>query len=283
MNFTFFKQAFQRKIYELKVVSPKFFDNVYFEDNLLKENIRNWLLNLNQYKNISVPNFPFLFSELKELHLPIKIYGVRGNVSITDDWDNEFILSYSSSNVEEIDKYVIKRKDLKDSFEKSWIFGLTENGEILLEEFKIIQENKNKFKTELNFYYDENSITRAVLKSKTLTLVMIYPSSSYLYDDMISSYLFDISTIFPYIDDLCPILELITNVIKDMKVFGQKYSLEMKSYHGGELLSEICLTNGIVNKYSFSTKGNNLKFSLSEQFPNEKLKDFILKYKKRFN
>lgn len=280
MDFWYLKKSFQRGIYKIELLNPDFFDDVYIKDKKLKSHIKKWLLTL-IYKDIYVPKFLYLFDNFEEFHFPIKIDGWRGNLFITDDYGNEYYFFYSLF----IEKYTIGIR--KYPFNKNWTYCLTENGDIILEEFDILQITKNYINTDniVKFYYNhKKQLTRAILKTKTLCLEIVYPTLEYVYDDQLSSYLFDIACQFPYIDDLHPIFEIITNVINDMNVFSENYSLKMKSFYIAEednkLLSEVNLTDGIVTKYSYTSKENNSKICLHQTLLSETLKDFILNYKK---
>lgn len=261
MNFMFWnlKRKFYRTIYQIKLLDKHFFDKVHIKNRKLKKHIMDWMIEMNYYKEISIPKFSYLFNDFESILFPITIDGIRGELTIIDDYGNDYYLSYSPFDCHKIGEYTIGK--MTYPFYKDCSYCLTKNGDIILKKFVVMQINGDKINTDniITFNYDLNKqLTTAVLKTKTLCLEICYPILKYVYDDKISSYLFDIANQFPYIDDLLPIFEIITNVIKDMNVFQGNYSLTMKSFYNTktdkELLSEICLSDGIITKYSFTSK-----------------------------
>ena len=238
---------------------------------------------LKYYKDISIAKFTNLFDNFEGIVFPITIYGYPRHLQIKDNAGNHYYLWYSTFDYENMEDYTIgvRTKHLDTEF----TYRLNKNKEIVLKELWILQldGDGNNTNNRIRFYYfnhnSEDLITTAVLQTDTSKLEIHYPSVDSSQDEQIAAHLFDLGNKFTYIDDVSCVLVHISDILKKS---NQKYSLTMTSYQiinkEKIILSEICLSYGVITKYSFTTRTSDSQHSLNTQYLSEELESFISKH-----
>lgn len=264
-----------------------FFDNVYFDaeeleaaginEKVLKDDIMDWMTRLKNSKNISINKFSDLFSKFEEIMFPITLYGRPHSLKIKDSVGNKYYLHYFQLDYAKLGEYSIGKRFYP--YDKEFGYCLKPENEVTLTEGGIIQLDEDGFNGDNSLYIIYNSqsdVTTAILDAKTWELHIAYPLSNHTYDEEISMYLFELANQFKYVDDVSFILEHLSNVLKTL---GEKYSLTITSYmttnNKKKMLSEICLTDGIVTNYSFSTRPSDSQICLTQMTLSEDLEHFL--------
>lgn len=270
----YLKTFFSRKFFRL---NAHFFDDVCIKDKKLKNHIKSWMFNLKYYKDISINKFSDLFSKFEGIAFPITIYGIANHLNIIDALGEHYSLCYYTDYYK-LTEYTIKTAAYP--LGPKIVCHLTQNNEIILHE-KLIhfpkEDNTNGDKI-ISFNYDEQ-VTTAVLKIATSILKITYPSFAFQLNDMqFANFLLGLACNFGYIDDVFFVLQIVSNLIKTSK---NEQSLTILSYtnNGKELLSEIRVSNGIVTKYSFTTRPSDSEICLHKHTLSEELENFILSHK----
>lgn len=285
MNFKFrnLKRKFSLTLYRIEISNSHFFDDVRVEDKKIKNNIIEWMFMLKYYKDISIDKFTNLFNNFEGIVFPIAIYGYPRHLQIKDNAGNHYYLWYSTFDYENMEDYTIgvRTKHLDTEF----TYRLNKNKEIVLKELWILQldGDGNNTNNRIRFYYfnrkSEDQITTAVLQTETSKLEIHYPSVDSSQDEQIAAHLFDLANKFTYIDDVSCVLVDISDILEKSY---HKYSLTMTSYQTINkekvILSEICLSYGVITKYSFTTRTSDLQHSLNTQYLSEELESFISKH-----
>lgn len=258
-----------------------FFDDIFIEDEKLQNDIIDWISRLKYSKNISINRLSELFSKFEIIAFPIKVSGCPHHLQIKDNIGKEYYLNYFQLDYTKIEEYSIGRRAYP--LDREFVYHLTPQKEIALKELLILQLNEDNKNTDnlLAFHYNtDSSVTTAILKTKTQTLELAYPSQKYMQDNEISMYLLNLAGHFAYFDDVSFILVYISDILKPLE---EKYSLLIKSYMNTDnekkLLSEILVSNGIVTQYSFTTRSTYSEVCLNQKVISEDLEQFILSHK----
>ena len=285
MNFKFrnLKRKFSLMLYRIEKSNSHFFDDVRVEDKKIMDNIIEWMFMLKYYKDISIDKFTNLFNNFEGIIFPIIIYGHPRHLQIKDNAGNHYYLWYNAFDFKNREDYTIgvRTKHLDTEF----TYRLNKNKEIVLKELWISQldDDSNNTNNRIRFcYFDYNSedqITTAFLQTETSKLEIHYPSVDSSQDEQIASHLFDLANKFTYIDDVSCVLVHISDILKKS---NQNYSLTMTSYQTINkeeiILSEVCLSYGVITKYSFTTRTSDLQHSINTQYLSEELESFISKH-----
>ena len=268
------KHIFHRKLFEVKSINSDFFDGVSIKDNLLKKKILQWMFYLKTYKNISINKFSYLFSKFEDITFPLKISGCSESLWVEDNSGKHFYFSYSPLDFYSMTIFSIGIR--RKYFDTESVYHLTSNGEVFLHERLVLQLNKDNTNSNntVSFRYDEKSqFTTAILETKTLTLTITYPSRDCI-DYNLSTYLFALSSEFDYIDDVFFMLTYLLDFLETSSFRIQSCTNKSK-----EILSSLCVSNGIVTQYCYTTRHSSSRICLHKHTLYEKLQKFILSHK----
>lgn len=188
------KQVIFWKKHRRKSFINHLFEDVYIDDEQIKESIIDWITRLN-YRNIPIEKFSYLFSKYEGIAFPIKISGQPCNLQITDSNGNNYHLQYSQYfNPTE---YSIEK--MTNWIYKDFTYWLTKNSELLLHKLKIVQfkEKSSEAKNILTFYYNfEPLLTKVELQinldNSKITLELSYELVDFEHDNKIWKNLLDL-------------------------------------------------------------------------------------------
>lgn len=271
MGFMKLKEFFYRR----KLLSKNFFHNVYVSDKILKNKILHWIFYLKRYKHITVNKFEYLFSKFEGIVFPIKVYGVNCHLTIIDSVGKEYYMIFEPYRWVEIDKYVIGIR--LDSYDRDCGYHITPENGIVLRTRGILPLNEDGTNKDywVTFNYNlKSSTTKAVVLTSNLAIEVSYPSQGDINDDKVSKMLFDVTKENRKVDDVFSIFNFI---FKMSKGFENTRSLVIKSIDKKEkqILSEIWLSNGIVEKYTFTKRSSETEISFHKLRPSKKIEEFI--------
>lgn len=277
MGFMKLKEFFYRR----KLLSKNFFHNVYISDRILKKKILHWIFYLKRYKDVSIDKFEYLFSKYEEIVFPVKVYGINSHLTIKDSIGKEYYLIFDPYRWKEFDKYVIGIRS--DSYDRDCGYHITPENDIVLRTRGILPLNEDGTNKDywITFNYDlKSSTTKAVVATSNSAIEVSYPSQSDINDEKISEMLFDVANENKNVDNVFSIIAVLFKMTKGL---NETHSLAIKSVDKGDkqILSEILLSNGIVEKYTFTKRSSETESCFHKLRPLKKIEEFISEYESR--
>lgn len=256
------------------LLSKHFFDNVYIKDKETKNNILYWMCQLKNYRNISIDKFKYLFCKYKEIVFPIEITSIsRTHFKVEDSMGEEYYLICMPYSYSEMNNYVVGIRS--NFYDRDCRYCITSENEIVLRERSILPLNQDCTNKDysITFYYNSKfSTTTATLDTPKSTIEVSYPSQVYMNEDRISKMLFDVAESNQKVEDVFLIFDLL---YKTDKCFVYTTSLVIKSMDKEGILSEIILSNGIVEKYIFTETISEYEICVHKQFASKKIEEFV--------
>ena len=240
-----------------KLIEKRFFKDVTFESKLhakiLKTSILTWIFALEQYKNIEIENFVFLFSEYqdKRITLPIKIsrHSHHGFLNIIDGNGVTFYLTYTlDSNT--LDLFTIGRKD--DDFDRQFEYQLTPFGNIVPTQYWVLALNNGiDIDKSINVTFNNHTHKpNIILNNGNYRLEISLSEPNYFYTE-IENYLLTLINETGFFYNILPVFVHIKNNL------GYHLPITITCYKNSQISSKISTyihyaKGELVHKYSFT-------------------------------
>lgn len=257
MKFRKLKVGFMR----LRLKRCNFYDGVFFSNDIVRKKVEKsvaeWMTYLKDYKEIEIKKFRDLFIKLNdEVTFPIKIkesYGEKLDIKFTDVQGNKYYMSKRNIvSYSDVNKYLIgKRSTGTESFDEEIYYKINQNASIdILKEniTKINQdENSSESKCELCYTDDENvkEITLYSYSDSTKIEVKYVMKHDRKVDELVIKYLLvDVAAKW-YSYNVLPIFKWMLETTGSL-------SISITSEIDEDVFSEIEVSNGIVQKYTFT-------------------------------
>lgn len=282
MKFRKLKVGFMR----LKLKKHNFYDSVYFSNDTVREDVEKsvaeWMIYLKHYKKIEIKKFRDLFIKLEEeVIFPIKIkesYGKKIDIRFTDANGNKYYMSKRNINsYTNVNKYLIgKRNILKDPLNEENYYEVTKNTDIrMLKQVisKINQDGTNDDMMNCKIYYNEENSREITLSSFGTEINIKYQmeQDSDVSKSIVKFLLDDVATKWYYYDVL-PIFKWMLQKTKSL-------SMNITAKIDEEVLSEIEIVNGIVQKYTITRVINEGEMHIIKKIFAKELDEFLLEKK----
>ena len=288
-----------------KLEKNEFFKNVTFEkeskiikmnkktQKILSKNIEKnvkrilveWVFYLQKYKEIKIKKFEDLFSGVDEIVFPIKVIECSGNkyidieIQIKDNKGKKYFIEFNIF-YKYIQNYTIdKIEDISESeIYNEMTYRICKNNSIKLINKRIIrfkkyekEEYKRDIEVELSYELEKN-ITKYVLKSivGNRKIEITCSTIDEEFEKNLLSYIFCINDNEWYYYNVVPILKWIVNTISDEKI-----STSIKAEIEGEIVSEIDVQNGYVQKYTTTIIINESEVNIVKRILSKELKSFL--------
>lgn len=279
MKFRKLKVGFMR----LKLKKHNFYDSVYFSNDTVREDVEKsvaeWMIYLKHYKKIEIKKFRYLFIKLEdEVIFPIKIkesYGKKIDIRFTDANGNKYYMSKRNINsYTNVNKYLIgKRNILKDPLNEENYYEVTKNTDIrMLKQVisKINQDGTNDDMMNCKIYYNEENSREITLSSFGTEINIKYQmeQDSDVSKSIVKFLLDDVATKWYYYDVL-PIFKWMLQKTKSL-------SMNITAKIDEEVLSEIEIVNGIVQKYTITRVINEGEMHIIKKIFAKELDEFLL-------
>lgn len=238
-----------------------FYEDIIFADEFVSEKIKNivteWIFNLQEFRNIEVKKFRDLFKELDEIVFPIIINESYGscslNIEFIDVQGNKYYMSkINLYDYHDMQTYIIGRRNssLEPLVDREFHYQINEDKTIILIGTCILQLNQDGTNKDavVNFSYDyDERTTQVTLRSYASSnkIKIKYPTVNAEFDKMVMNYLFESNKSKWYYYDVFPILKWMVMAISDERI-----SISIVAEVEKEIVSEIDVVNGIVQKYT---------------------------------
>lgn len=263
-------ESAKRFLFRKNLLENDFFEAVDCFDKSTQSYILDWIFNLKKYHGIIVKKFSYLFSKYDDITFPITIVSNgKHEFKIIDDLENEYYCRYTSK----MSSYSIGKRNYP--LEKEIVFLLSEENTIKVIEMSVLQLNSdgtNKPEM-LSFYYDYNQeTTTVVLEEKEFIIEIVYLIQKPTFEEKLLKYLFKIVSQKVNFYDVFEIFVNIRNIIKTK-------DLSIKSLKKSEVLSEIFVSNDILEKYSYTETENGFEISFHKFLTSKNIDEFILEQK----
>ena len=272
------KISFMRRNLE----KSNFYEDIIFENKFLSQDVKkvvaNWIYDLQEYKHIEIKKFKELFNELNEIVFPIKIktsffYRSGMYIEFLDAQENEYYISrINMYDYYSIQQYIIGRTNspIEPLVDRKFYYQICEDGTIILKKTVAMDEINEDAVVDFCYNYDEHT-TESILRSCSSNneIKIKYPTVSAEFDKLVLKFLFENESKWYYYD-VFPILEWIVTAISDERV-----SISVIAEVEKEIVSEIDVVNGIVQKYTVTQIINKGEMHIIKKILAKELREFL--------
>lgn len=269
-----------------------FYEDVIFYKKVDKKQVnefmKKWRKNLEKFKQVRLKKFKDLLTPLEEIVLPITIHdtflGISSfNVEMTDAEGKEYYLIQDAPyDYNKMNTYLIGRRNsqLEPKLDRDFTFQMNKEKTTLIETGALrLREDGTNGEEVVNFEYDtRNKKTKVTIKSYSSkrTIKIQYPTQDSEFDKKVLEYLFYIEKEKWYYYDVFPILEWI--ITKE----EERITISIVSEIEKEIMSQIEIQNGIVQKYTKSEVINEGEIHIQTAIYAKEMRQFMKEQCRQF-
>ena len=276
------------KVMALRIAlkESEFYEDIIFVNEFVSEKVKNilaeWIFKLQEYKHIEIKKFKELFNELDEIVFPIIIKEAyvgrcRFDIEFIEARRNKYyIFKRNIYDYHDMQKFIIGRRNssLEPLVDREFYYQICEDKTIKLIKtcaLQLNQDGKNKdIVVDFCFNYDEHKTEATLWSYSSKNKIRIkYPTMSDEFDKKVLKFLFDNESKLYYYD-VFSILKWIVTAISD-----ERASISVVAEIDEEIVSEIDVVNGIVQKYTVTKIINEGEMHIIKKIFAKELRKFL--------